>query len=903
MCRIFSKTLGLVFIAFSLLQLTAQTPVWTQFPNAPSGTTPRFDNISFVDETNGFVARATGGIYKTTDGGKTFTLSRSSTAAYPGTSLTAHFRSIAFVSPTRGWAGNLGPGSYDGTVTDTNILFETFDGGTNWTVKPGFPETGMKGLCAFHALDSQHIYGGGRVRGPAYFIKSIDGGTNWTVTNLTAAGVLGGIMDVHFKDENNGFLVGMDTNAYNSCTAPYYHGAIARTTNGGLSWEVVASSGVNCAYFWKMSWPSPNVGYASLQQNSMSPAGNHIVYKTIDGGATWSSNGVPFATIGVSTFYSQGIGFVTENEGWVGGDSASGAANFLHTTDGGLSWTPVGSADTLRINHIKFLRPDYAVASGARVVAWRVPLAITAVPTNRTVAVGAGTTFNVLAQGSTTLAYQWRHDGTNLPGATASALSLANVQAANAGNYDVIVTDISGSITSAPAAVLTLTGVPVSPSITTQPQSQVVAMGSNATFSVVATGTAPLAYQWRFYGTNLAGATNAFFTRTNVQPVHLGNYLVVVTNVAGSVTSSAATLSFGFSDDFDGYGSPSIVTAPATTNGYKIVYRSAASGFDFKAIFGFDYSTVTYPTSIPPAPHSVGGTTKGLYLTVNKDATAGAAAVNLYPVGQFFSGNFALKFDLWINWADIDTSTEHALFGINHSGDVTNRVGQSPSDGLFFAMEGEDDSLPTSPTLRDFSVFRGGGSGIPILMTTNNTEFGPAPLLGPQFENNNPGFVALFPAKTIPSYGTTPAGTAGLGWVRGEVRQVNDRITWLLNDTIIAQYTNLYSYTNGNILIGYNDHFNSIGDSNNFAVFDNIRVESVVIAQVQVLAPTVTGNQFSFKFATEPYEAYTVQSATNLIAPNWITVTNLVGDGLTNTITVPLIGGGATQQYFRVSRP
>src|SRR5947209_3144394 len=102
--------------------LAAQTPVWTLFPGAPTNTTPRFDDIAFVNETTGWVARATVGIYKTTDGGKSFTLVRSSTNSYAGTNLVAHFRSILFTSPTRGWAGNLGPGSYDSTVSDTNIL-------------------------------------------------------------------------------------------------------------------------------------------------------------------------------------------------------------------------------------------------------------------------------------------------------------------------------------------------------------------------------------------------------------------------------------------------------------------------------------------------------------------------------------------------------------------------------------------------------------------------------------------------------------------------------------------------------------------------------------------------------------------------------------------------------------
>jgi hypothetical protein len=76
-----------------------------------------------------------------------------------------------------------------------------------------------------------------------------------------------------------------------------------------------------------------------------------------------------------------------------------------------------------------------------------------------------------------------------------------------------------------------------------------------------------------------------------------------------------------------------------------------------------------------------------------------------------------------------------------------------------------------------------------------------------------------------------------------------------------------------------------------------------VVGPAQLLAPTVSGNNFSFRFATLPYESYTVQVTTNLTAANWSTVTNFAGNGLTNTITLPWSAGSATQQYFRVSRP
>jgi lysozyme len=372
---------------------------------------------------------------------------------------------------------------------------------------------------------------------------------------------------------------------------------------------------------------------------------------------------------------------------------------------------------------------------------------------------------------------------------------------------------------------------PVSPTIATQPQSQTVTVGANATFSVAPTinSSTPLGYQWRFNGTNISGATLTSYTRTNSQEFNSGSYTVVVTNAGGSITSSVATLTVLtaitlFSDDFDSFGSPSVVTTPGIANGYKIFFGAPSNAIDFTATFGFNYSTVTVPTNIPSAPHSTGGTTKGLFLTVNKDGTGAPAAVNLYPTGQNFSGIYSLKFDMWINWTTIATSTEHTLFGINHSGNITNRVGQLGSDGLFFAMNGDGGSTSTSPTLRDYSVFKGGGTNIPVLTTTG---FGPTAPLGAQFDNANAGFVALFPSK--PLNGGTAAGSAGFRWVNVEVRQTTNLITWLLNDTIVAQYTNTTAYTNGNIMLGYNDNFTSIGDANNFVIIDNVRVETTSV--------------------------------------------------------------------------
>jgi outer membrane protein assembly factor BamB len=175
---------------------------------------------------------------------------------------------------------------------------------------------------------------------------------------------------------------------------------------------------------------------------------------------------------------------------------------------------------------------------------------ITAQPQSRTNSVGTTATFSVTATGTESLSYQWRRDsvnlsdGSNVVGATTPTLTLANVQPADAANYQVVVANASGSVTS---AVATLTVI-VPPAITGQPQSRTNIAGTTAAFSVTATGTAPLSYQWLKNGVNLAsggsvsGATSASLTLANVQPMDAANYQVVVANAAGSVTSAVATL-------------------------------------------------------------------------------------------------------------------------------------------------------------------------------------------------------------------------------------------------------------------------------------------------------------------------------------------------------------------------
>jgi hypothetical protein len=85
------------------------------------------------------------------------------------------------------------------------------------------------------------------------------------------------------------------------------------------------------------------------------------------------------------------------------------------------------------------------------------------------------------------------------------------------------------------------------PQIFKQPASFAGTIGGTATFTVGAQGTDPISYQWRKNGSNIAGATNNSITLENVS-FETGDYDVLVTNPAGTTTSSKATLSINFAD-------------------------------------------------------------------------------------------------------------------------------------------------------------------------------------------------------------------------------------------------------------------------------------------------------------------------------------------------------------------
>ena len=117
---------------------------------------------------------------------------------------------------------------------------------------------------------------------------------------------------------------------------------------------------------------------------------------------------------------------------------------------------------------------------------------ITAQPISQTATAGKMASFAVAATGTAPLSYQWRRNGTPITGATSSSYTMAaTISSDNGALFTAVVSNGAGSTTSN-AATLSVNPTPAAPSITAQPASQTVTTGQSATFSVAATGTAPL---------------------------------------------------------------------------------------------------------------------------------------------------------------------------------------------------------------------------------------------------------------------------------------------------------------------------------------------------------------------------------------------------------------------------
>jgi hypothetical protein len=196
-----------------------------------------------------------------------------------------------------------------------------------------------------------------------------------------------------------------------------------------------------------------------------------------------------------------------------------------------------GSLDRVRISREALSPEEFFPTDGEPTS----PLVISQPLQNLSVREGDNATFHVGASGGTNLTYRWAFSGQTLSNQTSDTFVLNNARLADAGTYTVTVRSGPWEVSS--SATLTVTGAGAgAPIISAHPQSRLTGLGQSAQFSVSATGTGPLTYQWFFNGGTIPGETNATLWVVGVTAEQAGTYHVVVSNASGSTTSRAAVL-------------------------------------------------------------------------------------------------------------------------------------------------------------------------------------------------------------------------------------------------------------------------------------------------------------------------------------------------------------------------
>ncbi len=164
---------------------------------------------------------------------------------------------------------------------------------------------------------------------------------------------------------------------------------------------------------------------------------------------------------------------------------------------------------------------------------------ITSQPASTSVVDGQTTSFTVQASDISPLGYAWLRNGAAIAGATSSTLRITGLLADSGARYAVLVCNPTVCTTSSDA-ILTVTPAPIV--LTNQPQAVTVLEGAATSFSVAGTGTAPITYRWLSNGTSIPGATSSSFSFTTALADNGKRFSAVLTNGAGSVTSTTALL-------------------------------------------------------------------------------------------------------------------------------------------------------------------------------------------------------------------------------------------------------------------------------------------------------------------------------------------------------------------------
>ncbi len=318
------KRLSILFLLTTVCTAVIGQSGLTTLPGIPAQ--GRYDDIFFINDSTGWVCGGygfpdKGRIFRTDDGGNTW---RQQFGAGK------YLRSIKFATDKIGFCGSL-----------DSTLYKTTDGGQTWVDITASLPIRPKGICGLSIPNPSVVYGVGKYSGPAFIIKSLDGGNTWQYINMSAYAA--GLVDVLFLNKDTGYVSGTSLQG----------GVLLYTTDGGSSWTTKYRTGFAGEYIWKIQTPDYKTFFASVDGL---PTNNCRFLKSTDRGQNWERF---FAF--TRPVYIQGIGFVDDKTGWMGGDD-----KLYKTTDGGATW----AAEVFRgpsFNRFYRINSKVAFLSGERV--------------------------------------------------------------------------------------------------------------------------------------------------------------------------------------------------------------------------------------------------------------------------------------------------------------------------------------------------------------------------------------------------------------------------------------------------------------------------------------------------------------------------------------------------------
>ena len=314
---------ALIFqIQFS--DLFSQTTEWRALPNSPV-TSNRFEDIFFLNENTGWIIHSDGKVYRTTDAGQNWLISQNILN-----------RCVGFFNSQDGIIG---------TLQFNKPLFKTTNGGINWIQITTLPEPVTTGLCGISIVNENTAIACGSYSGNGLAYKTTDKGDTWSLI-FSDTSKARSLVDTYFWSPDSGLIAG----GYNTSTYSNGVAVVLMTTDGGSSWNTVHKTNRQSEWCWKINFHSRTNGFISIERNS----GLSYILKTTNTGLNWTE--IPFRE-----YDQEGIGFINDNTGWVGGWSGP----TYKTTNGGTNWSLAGWG--VYLNRFRFLSDTVAFAVGDRI--------------------------------------------------------------------------------------------------------------------------------------------------------------------------------------------------------------------------------------------------------------------------------------------------------------------------------------------------------------------------------------------------------------------------------------------------------------------------------------------------------------------------------------------------------